>query len=387
MSIGLYDDDFMRYTPICFNLDLMKLSTYYKSKKEVVVLAPKLEPERYTHFIFRKDYNDGNFNKLIFSNNTEYGGHAFSKNVYNSLPEDIQLVKPDKYLYNKYMYKYSSTKSLQEVFNIMINAEHIRLSLDGKNIWKNYFKPYIITNKTRCVIFHDYNLNNIKDSDLVIKEIVNSMTSSYKNKGQLIGMKFPIQVYNEIDFNKWINFNPMNLMFGLQYNGLMNNEFYLEFLQKNNSNSFSKNLYYNITYGLSSDNDFIEQRLPKIFKQILLSRSLNKKILLKYDDNFFIDKRWERLIYLFNLYCNNNTNNYKRQMIKGYRDFSNTFTLYRYVTTPNFLNNHYRNNKSYFSKDELVDLFQLVREKSYETFKMFYESCLVELKGGEIIDV
>ena len=24
MSIGLYDDDFMRYAPVCFNLDLMK---------------------------------------------------------------------------------------------------------------------------------------------------------------------------------------------------------------------------------------------------------------------------------------------------------------------------------------------------------------------------
>ena len=78
MSIGLYDDDFMRYAPVCFNLDLMKLSTYYKRKKEVVVLSPTLEPERYTHFIFRKDYNDGNFNKNIFLDNVEYGGHAFS---------------------------------------------------------------------------------------------------------------------------------------------------------------------------------------------------------------------------------------------------------------------------------------------------------------------
>ena len=71
MSIGLYDDDFMRYAPVCFNLDLMKLSTYYKRKKEVVVLSPTLEPERYTHFIFRKDYNDGNFNKNIFLDNVE----------------------------------------------------------------------------------------------------------------------------------------------------------------------------------------------------------------------------------------------------------------------------------------------------------------------------
>ena len=250
----------------------------------------------------------------------------------------------------------------------------------------NYYKTYTITNKTRCIIFHDFNLNEIKDSNLIVKDIVKTMVSSYNN-GQLIGMKFPIQVYNESDFNKWIIFNPMNLMFGLQYNGIMNNDFFLEFLLKNNSNSISKNLYYNITYGLSSEDDFIKQRLSKIFRQILLSRSLNKKILLTYDDNFFIDKRWERLIYLFNLYCNNNATKYKKHIYEGYRDFSNTFTLYRYITTPKFLDTRFQNNRESFNKDELRDLFQLVREKNYETFRMFYESCLVELKGGEIIDV
>lgn len=386
MSIGLYDYDFMNYTPVCFNLDLMKIASYYKNKKEVVVLAPTLEPERYSHFIIRKDYNDGNFDRQIFKDNVEYGGHAFSKNNYVSIPEEIQLMKPDKYLYNKYMDKYSSKKSLKDLFNTMVNSEHIRLSLDGKNIWNNYYKTYTITNKTRCIIFHDFNLNEIKDSNLIVKDIVKTMVSSYNN-GQLIGMKFPIQVYNESDFNKWIIFNPMNLMFGLQYNGIMNNDFFLEFLLKNNSNSISKNLYYNITYGLSSEDDFIKQRLSKIFRQILLSRSLNKKILLTYDDNFFIDKRWERLIYLFNLYCNNNATKYKKHIYEGYRDFSNTFTLYRYITTPKFLDTRFQNNRESFNKDELRDLFQLVREKNYETFRMFYESCLVELKGGEIIDV
>ena len=59
MSIGLYDIDSATYTHVVFNLELMKLSTYYKRKKEVVVLAPVFEPERYSTFIVRKDYNDG----------------------------------------------------------------------------------------------------------------------------------------------------------------------------------------------------------------------------------------------------------------------------------------------------------------------------------------
>ena len=185
----------------------------------------------------------------------------------------------------------------------MTNAEHIRLSLNGTDIWKDFSKTYEITNKTRCVIFHDYDLGKIKDSDLIIRDITNTMIKAYGTNGQLVGMKFPVQIYNEQDFRKWLKFNPMSLMFGLQYNGLMNNEFFQEFLLNNNSRSISKNLYYNITYGLSSENDFIKSRLSKIFKQVLLSRSLGIRILLKYDDNFFIDKRWERIIYLFNLYC------------------------------------------------------------------------------------
>ena len=95
MSIGLYDEDFMTYTPICFNLDLMKLSAFYKTKKEVVVLAPQLEPERYSKFYFRKDYNDGYFDRQIFMSNVDYGGHAFSGEKYVTLPEPIQLIKPD----------------------------------------------------------------------------------------------------------------------------------------------------------------------------------------------------------------------------------------------------------------------------------------------------
>ena len=386
MSIGLYDDDFVRYAPVCFNLDLMKFSTYYKRKKEVVVLSPTLEPERYTHFIFRKDYNDGNFNKNIFLNNVEYGGHAFSGKKYLSLPEEIQLVKPDKYIYEKLSSKYNTT-NMQNCYKTMVNAEHIRLSLNGKDIWEKFSKSYELTTKTRCLIFHDYDLGEIKDSHLVIKSIINQMNNSYGKKGQLIGMKFPVQIYTEDSFDIWSNFNPMFLMYGIQYNGIMEDDFFRYFLLKDKSKTISRNLYYNITYGLSSENEFIEQILPKIFKQVLLSRSYHVPILLKYADNFFIDKRWERIINLFNLYCNFNPLKYKKQKLKQYRDFNKTFTLFRYITTPKFNLGKNFKTSNWYSREELRELFQLVREKSYETFKMFYESCIVDVKGGKIVDV
>lgn len=387
MSIGLYDEDFMTYTPICFNLDLMKLSAFYKTKKEVVVLAPQLEPERYSKFYFRKDYNDGYFDRQIFMPNVDYGGHAFSGEKYVTLPEPIQLIKPDKHLYDKLIYKYQDTKTLNLIFNTMVNAEHVRLSLNGKDVWKDFEKTINITNKTRCLIFHDYDLGKIKDSNLIVKELIKQMPPYYQKRGQLIGMKFPVQLNNEKDFEQWISFNPMNRMFGLQYNGLMNNEFFQDFLLRSNSSTLSRNLYYNVTHGCSSENDFIENRLPKIFRQILLSRSLFVKISLKYDDNFFVDKRWERILFLFSLYSDNQEKKYKKNLLPNRRNYNNTFTLYRYITTTKFFTNLLKNRKDWFTKEEMRDLFQMVREKSYETFKMFYESCKVELKGGEIVDV
>ena len=92
-------------------------------------------------------------------------------------------------------------------------------------------------------------------------------------------------------------------------------------------------------------------------------------------------------IYLFNLYCNDKKKEYQKKIIPGVRDFSTTYTLFRYISSPKFFDGHFKSQINWFTKEEMRDLFQLVREKDYETFKMFYESCLVELKGGEIVDV
>ena len=91
MSIGLYDADFFTYHQTIFNLEIMKLSTYYKKKREITIMAPSFSPERYTHFFYRKDFNDGVFPKeLTQYDNISYGGFAFSNNKYIPLPEEIE---------------------------------------------------------------------------------------------------------------------------------------------------------------------------------------------------------------------------------------------------------------------------------------------------------
>ena len=77
MSIGLYDMDMATYTLVPFNLELMKLSAYYKKKREVVILSPSLTPDRHQKFFLRKDYDDGNFPMgLEKVPNLDYGGYG-----------------------------------------------------------------------------------------------------------------------------------------------------------------------------------------------------------------------------------------------------------------------------------------------------------------------
>ena len=102
MSVGLMDADMMTYSLVPFNLELMKLSAYYKKKGEIVIFSPTFSPERNTLFIYRKDYDDGDYpSGLTWYKNTEYGGLAFSNNIYQPLPLEIERMRPDTSIYEK----------------------------------------------------------------------------------------------------------------------------------------------------------------------------------------------------------------------------------------------------------------------------------------------
>ena len=80
----------------------MKLSAYYKKKGEIVILSPSFTPDKNTKFIYRKDYNDGDFTAdLTRASNVEYGGLAFSNNIYTPLPIEIERMRPDTEIYQK----------------------------------------------------------------------------------------------------------------------------------------------------------------------------------------------------------------------------------------------------------------------------------------------
>ena len=76
MSYGLYDADLPYYPIPFYNLELMKLSSYYKHKREIVGLSPDFSPNKYNNFIVRQDFYNPYANHYSVEN-VEYGGRAF----------------------------------------------------------------------------------------------------------------------------------------------------------------------------------------------------------------------------------------------------------------------------------------------------------------------
>ena len=102
MSVGIMDADLSTYLLVPFNLECMKMAAYYKRHNQLVVFSPIFVPDRHEKFIYRKDYEDGNYPlNLLNTPNVEYGGLAFSNNKYKALPLDIEKTRPDASLYNK----------------------------------------------------------------------------------------------------------------------------------------------------------------------------------------------------------------------------------------------------------------------------------------------
>lgn len=379
MSIGLYDLDMANYCPVPFNLELMKLSSYYKKKREIVNLSPSFSPEMYTSFIIRKDYYDGIFPKEIYDyNNVTYGGYAFSNNKYIPLDLNIESQKPDTSIYEKIQKTFCVDNKTKALFNVMLRAQHLRLSLDGTTIWDNFDKQLNPNINPATLFLHDFNLQNIKDADLVINDIIQSK----KRKGPIwLAMKFPVIVTNSRDLEKWCKFDSSGQFFSLRYENIFNDEELVNLLRQGIINDNLKKIEYVITKSSKDENDFIENKLLKIYHQIMFFRMFKIRISLKYEDNFFIHKEWERLIQFFNCFINSTTSLDQ----KRFDYFINEDSLYSFACSIK-KDGYGLYKRDIFHKDEVRNLFNLVREKNYEVFKEFYDCHLVKLKGGVLVN-
>lgn len=303
MSIGIYDADVANYTLVPFNLECMKISTYYKNRGEIVVMSPEFTPERHRKFFFRKDYEDGRYPPQLTQDNINYGGLALTNNIYKPLPLPVERLRPDVRLYEKYedAFKQQGNRGAT-IYSQLMRSEHIRLSLDGKTLWSDYGTQFKNLAVAPYVILHDYNLGAVKGSYEAIQDILKR--GRHDRFHTRIGMKFPVQVNTGEDLLKWSSLPAFTIFYSLSYNGIIPDKAFLPWVGYLRSRAVFKEIEYNVTRGSLTENRFIIDGLPKILEQVTISRSHRVFFSLKYDKDFFSDKRWCQVLDLFNFYMN-----------------------------------------------------------------------------------
>ena len=380
MSIGIMDADLSTYLLVPFNLEVMKLSAYYKKKGEIVVLSPSFTPDRNTKFIYRKDYNDGEFPAgLTRAPNVEYGGLAFSNNVYKPLPAEIERMQPDTHIYEKaesiIMSAPGREREKKKIFQNMMTAEHCRLSLDGRTIWDEHPRQFKFLAGARNLMLHDYDLGAIDGSFEVVSKILQrARTDGWATR---IGMKFPVQVSDGQALNNWSSLNSNSTFYSLRFNGVMDDDSFNEWVGRCKERAVYSQMEYHVTAPWYEPNDFIENLLPKIFRQVIISRSYRVFFSLKYDEGFFPDRRWEDVIRLFNYYHNSFSNEPQ----------SRYYNMIADDTMFDFAKNCQVSPRAYYGEvlniNQIRELFAFVRESNYPLFKDFYE-CTAEKLGGKL---
>lgn len=380
MSVGIMDADLSTYCLVPFNLEVMKLSAYYKKKGEIVILSPSFTPDRNTKFIYRKDYNDGDFPpNLTKASNVEYGGLAFSNNIYQPLPIEIERMQPDTLIYERaeqaMMAAPGREREKKKIFQNMMTAEHCRLSLDGKTLWEDYPRQFKYLAGARNLMLHDYDLGAVKGSFEAVKSILaRARTDGWATK---VGMKFPVQVTDGQELLNWTSLNSNSTFYSLRFDGVMDDDTFNEWVGTCRQRAVYSQMEYHITPSWYEPNEFITNQLPRIFRQIIISRSYRIFFSLKYDEGFFPDKRWEDVIRLFNYYHNSYSN---EPQTRYYNMIAND-TLF------DFASNSQKVPAAYYgdvlNKDQIRELFVFVREQHYPLFKDFYE-CTAEKLGGKL---
>lgn len=380
MSIGIMDQDLLTYSLVPFNLEVLKLAAYYRHLGEIVILTPGFFPERHAKFIYRKDYDDGKFPPNLSRPNVEYGGLAFSGNIYQPLPIEIERMKPDTSIYAKaeplFMgATWRPTAERKKIYQNMVEAEHCRLSLDGQTIWSDYPMQFRDLAAARNLMIHDYDLGQIKGSFREVRKILrHARVDGWATK---LGMKFPVRVSDGQSLIDWSSFNTNSTFYSLRYDGVIDDEPFCEWVGSCYQRAVYKQIEYYVTAPQYDPNHFVMELLPKILRQVIISRSYFVFFTLRYDEDFFPDPKWGQVLRLLNFYHNS----YAHQPRSRYLRKIDNDTVFDFATSCDTIPPTWYGDC--MTKDEVREVFAFVRENNYSLFKDFYE-CNARKLGGKI---
>lgn len=269
MAIGVYDYDFFNHKNSIPNLECGKLISYYTSHNQIAALAPTLSPDHYTKLYVRKEYNDGVYPPELRSSRCEMGGQAFAPPPYIPFAREIELAPPIFLEYLNYAKCFGATKTSQAFLKRLVNASHLRLAPFGELLEQP------INKKSWLLILHDYNLGEFHDVELYLQDLLKTQP-----KCRIIN-KFPIQIFNEKQLWNWLKLPFFNNGLNLQFNGFLSN--YVLYTCYLTSHSTLRQLVYNPTISCADENDFIQNMLPNLYKQVLFLRKTTMSISLIFD--------------------------------------------------------------------------------------------------------
>ena len=369
-TILVYDYDYFHYPSVIPNLECAKYAAWRKKHKDIVVFHELLQPSLYTKTFFRKEYDDGVYDKLIQDSTVEYGGRAFSS-VYRPFDLEMERIEPDLNMYWKYMGHYGKGIKHQEEIKTILYSTHVRLSLDGKTL--EPFPYERLKPKHPNVILHDYDLSTIPNVFDLLQDVSARRPSGLPYR---IGNKYPINVYTYEELKKWLSIPPASFAFYIQFNGVLEDEQLIELCEKPILGL--RQMFYNFTYDCSDENDFVERVLPKFYRQMLFLRSRKLKVLLNIDTEFFKTPELLNLVKLIICYYGKTNLEYVRphkQTLYGYCSWKRR----PYIEMLPWI-------KVSVTLEQMRASFQYIRKANYEVFNMFYNTPNVIPIGGKLVN-
>lgn len=205
----------LRFFP---NLEVMKLSSYYKSKNHLTYGLFSLKDEvllkTSSKIILRKDRGNSDIpTEFLDLPRVEYGGMGFTNRHYIALPEEIEHTAPDRFFYEKYLNEARMSENTRATARTVIRFPMMRLSLDGRTC-NNNWDTIDLGSPRSTVTIYDADLAKLENSFDIVKSFERPLR-----------LRWPLNVRSVEEALKWSQSLPiigesvLNL-YGYDYNNL-----------------------------------------------------------------------------------------------------------------------------------------------------------------------
>lgn len=367
MRIGLIDGDLSPHAERVFNIDLMKIYSYYWKERDIpsLFLPDKEESTKFSKVYYRRDFPISAIEENIVSiPEIDIGGEAF--NIPLVPNGDFEKQIPNTQLYRRYCEKVSSKipPLEQQKFKRYLNSSHIKV-YNSTGCIKNFERAILPHSKTAFIHDKGFFLHN--DWEDYFKEI----RATTLLKPRAVVFKLPqiipnLSTFEEIHESKLYPNNTFIV------NAECSNDMFKSIIDMTKNVKHSKILFC-APSKIIRDKKEAEELIVKLLIRVIFCRSLRYNFLLRVDNKksfgsyrvmLSMIERWAKRARIFNLdqlqvravrklktdidaktfeeFCQKNLSNFAFEQVKEVIDSSPKLRLYSNIRwtsyiKPNFL--------------------------------------------------